>query len=116
MAFQTYNLPTHITGDTFRGVTFSVTLNASPLDLTGAAVRMQVRRSKESDEALLDLKQAAGITVTDAAAGEFQIDEQIIDLPEGNHYYDIEFTLANGKRHTYIVGRWQILQDVTRPI
>ena len=105
-----YNLSDHKKGDTFAGASFTINVNASPLDLTGATIVMTVKRGdcNGSTVGTLSSANAGEITITNAAGGEFQIDEQVIDFPAGTHYYDIQFTLQDGTIKTYISGNWTI--------
>ena len=41
--------------------------------------------------------------------------EQVVDILAMLYHYDIEITLSNGDVKTYIVGTWDIIQDVTQP-
>ena len=110
-----YNFKDHIKGDTFPGVEFTFKLNGSVVDLSGATIEMNVRQlSKVGD--LSDSfanTSIGGITVTDAANGIFEFDEQIIDIVALLHYYDIQVTLSNSKVYTPFEGTWNILQDCT---
>jgi len=115
----TYNFPDHVRGDTMEKVSFNVTVNAVALDLTSAIIKMDLR--KASDREVTDgtlLKNfttvaSGGITITDAANGEFEIDEQVVDVIPGTHNYDIEITLSGGEVKTYISGDWTIKQDIS---
>ena len=122
MAFiSTIGLPTHTRGDTFRALDFTLSQTlivdevetTEPIDLTGASICLQVRPTKNSESVFLDLAEGAGITIVDPELGRFQIDEQIIDIPVGTHYYDIEITLSNGFRFTWFIGTWTITSDIT---
>ena len=72
------NLKT-IRGNTFARMPFELLQNNVPIDLTGAEIKMQLR--KECNGVVyLELDQRNnGITITDAVNGKFQIDEQIIN-------------------------------------
>ena len=108
-----YNFNPHVKGDTFKAITFTVTVNDDPLDLTGASIRMQLRLSPLHPVAY-ELSTAGGnIEITDALDGKFQIKKHVIDFPAAVYHYDIEITLANGDVKTYVAGKWQITQDVT---
>lgn len=103
----TYNF-TARRGDTYNGATFTVTVNAVPLDLTGAAIKAQFGLG-----AALILSVGAGITITDAAGGAFRFDSCIIDLPPGAYPYDIQITLASGAVKTYVSGVLIVTPDIT---
>jgi hypothetical protein len=113
MTIQTYTIPDHIKGDTWPGVSFTVIVNGEPLPLTGASIRMMLRNTSNAIKKTFTSEVDGGITITDGEDGDFQIDEQIIDIPAGRYKYDIEFTLANGDVKTYIKGTWTITQDIT---
>jgi hypothetical protein len=105
-----YNLRNHKTGDTFDGAEFTISLNASPLDLTGATIETIVKRGDCNGQVALTLSTATAgqMTITNASGGVFQIDEQIISLPAATYYYEIKFTLADSSVKTYISGTWTI--------
>jgi hypothetical protein len=117
----TINLPTHIKGDTFRRLDFvlSQTLSSpeggidEPIDLTSAQIILQVRPFVNSEVVYLNLGVGDGITIVDESQGRFQIDEQVIDIPVGKHYYDIEITLNNGFKFTWFIGSWTITSDIS---
>lgn len=113
MAAQTYNIPDAISGDTFAGVQFTLTVNSSPLDLTGAVVIMTVRQRTIKNTVYYEFTNGSGITLTTPASGIFTLDEQVINIPEGNYKYDITIHLPNaGTVKTYIKGEWTILENV----
>ena len=117
----TVTLPTHIKGDTFRVLGFTLTQTVvveevettEPIDLTGAQIFLQVRPTLNSEAVYLNLAVGDGITIVDGPEGRFQIDEQIIDIPVGKHYYDIEITLSTGFKFTWFIGTWTITSDIT---
>jgi len=104
----------HYKGDTFKQIPMVYKLNGTPQDLTGAIIRMQLRKEKDGVSYLeLTSVDDAGITITDALNGAFKINEQIIDIQSGNYIYDIEFNI-NGVIETLIKGDFIITNDVTR--
>lgn len=103
-----YNLSDHRSGDTFDGVDFTITVNAAPLDLTGATITMTIKKDTCKGPVALTLTNGSGLTITDAANGQFEIDEQIISLPADTYYYEITFLLADSSVKTYISGYWTI--------
>ena len=80
---------THKKGDTFDQVEFQVKINAIVVNLTGATIRMQLRKTYDDSVAALSLTSvsSAGITITNAAEGRFKINTQIIDIPVYNYVY-----------------------------
>jgi len=118
---STISLPTHTRGDTFRALDFTLSQTTlegatgvnTPIDLTDATICLQVRPTKTSESVFLDLAEGSGITIIDPELGRFQIDEQILDIPVGTHYFDIEITLSTGFRFTWFIGTWTITSDIT---
>lgn len=109
----TYNFEPHIKGDTFKGCRFTVNVNNAPLNLTDCQIRMHLR-TNPLHTAKYELSTTNGkIAIIDAENGIFEIPEQIIDIPAGYYYYDIEIIFLNGIVKTYINGRFEILQDIT---
>ena len=113
MAQETYKIPDAVKGDTFIGVTFNLVVNAAPVDLTGAAIKMQLKGSTNSATVALTLEIGSGITVVDAVNGIFEIDAQIIDITPLCYFYDIQITFPDATVKTYIKGRWEITPEVT---
>jgi hypothetical protein len=111
---NTLNLTTK-RGDTFAEVPFQINVNTVPLNLAGALIRMQLR----TDYGGIVYQEFTsinneGITITNAANGEFKINETIINLDSRAYKYDIEITLSNGEVNTWISGVFSVINDVTR--
>jgi len=107
---------THIKGDTFNQVAFEVKKNSTAINLTGATIKMQLRKCYSDTTPALSLTSvsSAGITITNAAAGQFKINAQIIDIEVFNYVYDIQFILSSGEVKTYVKGGFNITPEVTR--
>jgi hypothetical protein len=107
---------THIKGDTFDEVAFELKINNTAVNLTGAVIRMQLRKTASDSTAALSLTSAssAGITITNASAGQFKINKQIIDIEVFNYSYDIQFTFSGGDVKTYVHGTFNITPEITR--
>jgi hypothetical protein len=106
---------THIKGDTFDEVAFSIKINNVDLDLTGATIKMQLKRPADLTVTILSLTSvaSAGITITNPSGGLFKINEQIIDIEVFNYAYDIQLTLASGVVKTYVSGTFNITKEIT---
>lgn len=105
----------HIQGDTFEAVNFEVIKNSTALNLTGAVIKMQLKKECGGVPILSFTSVAsAGITITNAASGLFKINKQIINIPEFNYLYDIEITFADGTVKTWVEGNFTIKCDITR--
>ena len=107
---------THTKGDTFNEVAFEVKKNGTAINLTGATIKMQLRKCYSDVTSALALTSvsSAGITITGASAGQFKINAQIIDIEVFNYVYDIQFTLSSGEVKTYVKGGFNIIPEVTR--
>ena len=107
---------THTKGDTFNEVAFEVKKNGTALNLTGATIKMQLRKDYSDVSPTLSLTSVsnAGLTITNATSGHFKINEQIINIEVFNYVYDIQFTLASGEVKTYVKGGFNVTPEVTR--
>jgi hypothetical protein len=106
-----YNFRDHKKGDTYPKTKFNAAIDGVPLNITGASIKMMLRdRSKYVKKIF---QNGEGITITNPAAGGFELDRQIIDIPAGEYTYDIQITLSDGSVKTYIYGAWTIKQDIT---
>ena len=104
----------HYKGDTFKQIPMVYKLNGVAQNLTGAIIRMQLRKEKDGVSYLeLTSVANAGITITNASGGGFKINTQMIDIQAGNYVYDIEFNIG-GVIETLIKGDFIITNDVTR--
>ena len=109
-----YNFPNHTKGGTYDGTSFTITVNGSPLVITGATIKMSMKLDKTSATVAKTLSTTDNsIKITDGANGTFEVPEQVIDVAAGVYYYDIQITLLDGTVKTYIDGQWKILQDIT---
>jgi hypothetical protein len=106
---------THKRGDTWKGLILEVLLNGSPLDLTDATIRMQVKKDSSDDEALLEFTTVNDtVIIGDAPNGLFEIPETIVDLFPRVYQYDIEIITTTGRVITPFDGTFTITSDVTR--
>lgn len=107
---------THKKGDTFDEVPFELKVNTVAVNLTGAVIKMQLRKCDNLTTAALSLTSvsSAGITITDATHGKFKINSQIIDIDAYTYVYDIQITLSSGVVKTYVSGTFNIENDITR--
>ncbi len=92
---------------------------ATPMDLTGYTARMQMRRQKQADEALVDLTIGnGGILVLSAAQGQMAVTmtaTQTAALPAGESYfYDLVITRPDGYAMRLLEGKITVDGGVTR--
>ncbi len=104
----------HYKGDTFLEVPFEILIDSVPLNLTGALIKMQLRKNYEKDVVLEFSTTNNKIQIINSSLGTFKIVEQIIDIESFNYIYDLQITLASGEVETYIKGKFNIANDVTR--
>jgi hypothetical protein len=109
-SMNTYDIEQY-QGDTFNGANFTISVNASPLDLSAASISMKVR-SQSTFELAATLSLGAGLTVTNGAGGVFRIDPQIFPMGPGTFLYDIQITIGTTVK-TYVRGTITITPDVT---
>lgn len=88
-------------------------------DLTGSVIVLTAKKRREDldGEAVISLSVGSGITITDAAGGQFQVkipaaDTNVLELRK--YFYDIQIDLASGDRQTPILGMLDVRGDVTR--
>jgi hypothetical protein len=107
---------THIKGDTFNQVAFELKIDTVAVNLTGAVIKMQLRKNASDVTPALSLTSvsSAGITITAPTLGQFKINEQIIDIPVETYQYDIQITFASGIVKTYVAGSFNITPEITR--
>lgn len=98
----------HIKGDTFDAVPFQINFNSSPLNLTGATIRMQLRKEYQG---LIYFNVA--LTIVNGSAGTFRINKQIINIEAWDYLYDIEIALSDGTVKTWVSGLFSISNNVT---
>lgn len=111
-----YEIPSHIAGDTWYGIN-SITFlrNSSALNLSGAYIEMQVRFSFDSPPVLTLSTANSGITIMEpASAGIISIPERIVDVPPATYKYDLRLTLSTGEVNTEMNGIWKILSHITK--
>jgi hypothetical protein len=106
----TYNINC-VRGDTYNGVQFTIVKNAAPLDLTGAAIRAQIKKDSKSIP-VKTLSLGAGISIINAAQGIFQIGPFLADIPAGTYRYDVQITIGSVVK-TYISGTFIANEDQT---
>lgn len=112
----TYDLSDHYAGDTFLGLSLTLTTTendvTSPIDLTGAAIVLNLNYRAKTGQEVLNLSVGNGITVTDASAGQFKIDPFQVPDSAGVYYYAITVTFADSTVKTYIEGTMKVVQRV----
>lgn len=116
-----YDFLTHYRQDGLKP--FTVVLKYSsgtPIDLTGATVRMQLRAIYNNGKAW-EFSTVEGedtdtlLTLPDPANGVIQFPEILTwDIRASKYDYDLEVTDSTGFVRTYLRGIWAVNQDITR--
>ncbi|MDE0724799.1 MAG: hypothetical protein OSB62_08915 [Alphaproteobacteria bacterium] len=105
-------------GATFKSELTFTDSNNAVVDLTGYAIRMQARIKASSPETVLNLSVGAGITITDAGGGLFEIEISATDtaaLTGGQVLvYDLELETPTGHVTRLLEGKIMISPEVTR--
>ena len=96
-------------GDTFKQTDFQIVINETPLNLTDALIKIQLRKEPGAPIAL-----EPTITIFNPTNGEFCIDEQIINIQACIYKYDIQITQESGEVDTWVSGLFTITDDITR--
>jgi len=112
-----YNFPTYRRGDTFNGHSFEILLNAVPVDLTGAVIKIQMRRSPGSKVVIEWLTSDGSITISGAGNNILRMEEKTgeqMQIEPATYKYDINVVLANGVTNTYVEGTFTIADDISR--
>ena len=101
-------------GDTVPEINFQVfDESGAPIDITGQTISSQLRFGAKAGQLRLDIDLASGITIVDAAQGQFKFDAfQLEFWTVGTYFYDIQFDDA-GTITTRFTGKLIIDQDVT---
>ena len=98
-------------GDTFDELPFTIEIDGQPWDISSATILMQLRSAVDGTVALA-LSVGSGLTITNGAAGQFKINQQIISIAYGNYLYDIQVTIG-GWPYTYISGNFSVVGDIS---
>jgi len=114
VVIQTSNLRDRVKNDTFRSVEFIFDDEGTPIDLTGAGIKIQFRYRCKTGKVVKEVTDGNGVTITDAINGTFKIDQFTpVDWEIGKYHYDVQITFADGSIKTYVQGNVKILQDTT---
>lgn len=111
-----YNLPDIMQGDTLKAQSFRVVINDAEPTSALASVEIDFRQNQRTNcAAALQLTNGSGVTITDAAAWEFEIDRiQELDLEPAYYVYSIKTIAADGTRRNYVKGGMNVTLPPTR--
>lgn len=105
-------------GSTFKRTITYTDSSGTAVDLTGATIRMQARENVNSASTVIDLStDTSGISITDAAAGEFEISltaSATAGLSFRSSVYDLEIEFTDGEVRRILAGTIELRPEVTR--
>ena len=114
---MTYDIPSHITGDTWKGI-YQITIlrNNVPINLTDCKIKIQFRSTFNlaSPVVMQLLSDDNDIIFVTPSLGIISIPERDVDIPVGSYNYDLLVIKPSGKKITYLTGTWEILPRITR--
>jgi hypothetical protein len=93
--------------------TFTLLNEATPINLTGATVEIQIRKKANSTDALATLTIGSGITISGASFNVITVAYNV-DIDAGSYVYDMAIQFSDGTEKTYIWGIFIIYEDVTK--
>lgn len=108
-----------IKGDTLKSISFEILTGPTgvetPIDLTGASIRIDFINSKVSSNHHLLTSAGGDITITDAVNGNFEINSiNRLDWKVGTYVGDLELTFADTTRTTYCIIELTVTDDITK--
>jgi len=110
-----YDWPDQYAGDTVEETAFVFKSDGSPMPLTGATIRMMVRKNGNTAPVISKTSVGEdGIRFTDAANGTFVIGGFVNPDVSGVFMHDIEVTFSDGRVRTFLAGQYQIFPQVTK--
>lgn len=103
-------------GATFERVITWKQTNGTPVDLTGYSARMQIRRTKSNETALVSLTNANGITLGGTSGTiAISISAAVTEaLTFRRAVYDLELVSPNGSVYRLLQGAVALSKEVTR--
>lgn len=110
-----YNIPDHISGDTWDGIKeIGIQTNSIPANLDGAFIQMKVRLSIDSPTVLELNTDNGDIQILSPSLSSFSIPPRIVDIPTGNYIYAIKIDFSDGTSKTEVAGDWNIITTATK--
>jgi len=109
---MTYNIPQHIAGDTWVGISdITINRNGSAIDLTGAYAEFLVKTQIDAPAVVVLTTTLSSITfIKPTSSGQLIIPPQIIDVPPANYTYSLRVKLSSGEVDTFLTGNWPIVR------
>ena len=107
----TYNIRARLAGDTWPGVSFTISVNEVPVDFTGCTVDMAFkRRSKLGKLEWLLSSDTGAIVILDNI---ITVTPRLLTLDPDNYVYDLQVVFPDETVRTYVTGNFTVLKDIT---
>ena len=107
-----YNFPKIRTNESFKGASFQVQINGSPVDLSaGWSAKIEFRNGSPTGDVGLTLEDGDGITF-DADIANIE-DIEVHPFTAADWYWDLVLTDPTGLRHTWTGGVQPVAQGTT---
>lgn len=98
-------------GDTWRGLIFTIDVEGTPVNLTGASAKCTFRSPAES----WTVDTNSGITILNGVSGQIAIDAiQELNVKPGVYLADFQITFANGDIVTYCQIEMTVTDDISK--
>lgn len=102
-----YRFPTSWSGDTFAGLSLSLSSDGTALNLTGVTAELVF--INEAGSTVLTATTGSGITLTDALNGELEIGSFTVPTTAGEYEYHLTLTFSDGTVRTYLAGQMTVV-------
>jgi len=108
---QNYDFPEALFGNTCEAIIFNLP-EEPPFSLTDAKLYLQLRKRPELNVAAEFSTENGEMEILSPFS--FRFPAQIIEVTPDNYLYDILIVFGDGRRATYIGGKWVIGPAITR--
>jgi len=115
-----YNFENWFRGDTFEGFTFTLTEGeteetATPIDVTGALIKMQFRLGDKDGDIGIEISTLDGtIEIVDGAGGIIYIKPFDVVLTPAEYFYDLQIVFTDDVKLTPFQGVVIVDNDTTK--
>jgi len=92
---------------------FTITSNATPVNLSGSTITIQIRKGCGGVLALT-LTNGSGITLGGVNNNQITVNK-LVNIDKGNYVWDMQVTFVGGVVKTYLEGDYIVYDDVTKP-
>jgi hypothetical protein len=110
-----YNLATHISGDTWKGVSgITIYRDGSALDLTGATAVALVKLQIDAPPVLKLSTEDNTIVFIDPVNGVLDFPSMVVDVPPAVYQWSLRISLSSGEVKTFLNGIWHIISNTKK--